>query len=270
MSASPPHRWRFAAFGTTFGLGGNDEVALDHASLRVRWLGWSQTACGHVDVDYELTKSAPDVRATAPAMYGLRCNGLLVHVSADLYALLDAFEDHAKLLTACRAEGRLFVHAGAVSWGDIGIVIPGRSRSGKTTLVRALVEAGAVYYSDEFAVLDAEGRMHPYALPLSIRAGDMPHGGRIPVETVGGRTGTQPVHVGFIAVTHYRRWARWRPRALSAGTALLTLMDNTVAARRAPQTAMAVLRQTVLGTRAIHSARGDARRVAAALLAEVG
>ena len=57
------------------------------------------------------------------------------------------------------------MHAGAVAWRDRGIVIPGRSHSGKTTLVRALVEA-ARYYSDEFAVLDPQGRLHPYPLPL--------------------------------------------------------------------------------------------------------
>ena len=163
----------------------------------------------------------------------------------------------------------MFVHAGAVSWRDLGIIIPGRSRSGKSTLVRALVGAGAIYYSDEFAVLDAEGRMHPHALPLSIRASETQRAVKTPIEAVGGRAGTRPVDVGLIAVTRYERSARWRPRRLSAGRAFLALMANTVAARRTPQTAMAVLRATVLGGKAIQTLRGEARRVAAALLAEV-
>ena len=33
----------------------------------------------------------------------------------------------------------------------------------------ALVRAGAEYYSDEFAPLDAGGLVHPFAKPLSIR-----------------------------------------------------------------------------------------------------
>jgi hypothetical protein len=46
-------------------------------------------------------------------------------------------------------------------------------------------------------------------------------------------------------------------------------MENTVAARRAPETTMTVLRQTVMDARAIRSLRGNARGVAAAVLAEV-
>ena len=55
----------------------------------------------------------------------------------------------------------VFIHAGVVADGGRAIVIPGLSFSGKTTLVRALVEAGAVYYSDEFAALDENGRVLP-------------------------------------------------------------------------------------------------------------
>jgi hypothetical protein len=36
-------------------------------------------------------------------------------------------------------------------------VLPGRSFAGKTTLVAALVQVGAEYWSDEYPVLDAEG-----------------------------------------------------------------------------------------------------------------
>jgi uridine kinase len=43
----------------------------------------------------------------------------------------------------------------------MGIAIPGRSFSGKTSLVTALVRAGAVYYSDEFAVIDRDGLVRP-------------------------------------------------------------------------------------------------------------
>ena len=47
--------------------------------------------------------------------------------------------------------------------------MPGLSFSGNMTLVRAVVEAGAVYYSDEHAMLDEVGRVHPYARPLPFR-----------------------------------------------------------------------------------------------------
>ena len=92
---------------------------------------------------------------------------------------------------------------------------------------------------------------------------------RMSVEALGGCAGTEPVRVGLIVVTQYRRHARWRPHRLSPGHALLALMDNTVAARRAPHKTMPILRETVLEAKAVQSARGNVQGVAAALLAEV-
>ena len=69
------------------------------------------------------------------AGYELHCGDALICGATDLRDVVEAFEDHAKLETAYRAEGCLFVHAGAVSWKGRGIVIPARSRAGKTTLV---------------------------------------------------------------------------------------------------------------------------------------
>jgi hypothetical protein len=180
--------------------------------------------------------------------------------------MLTAFENHAQLLTAYRAQDCLFVHAGVVGWREHAIVIPGRTLSGKTTLVRALVEAGATYYSDEFAVLDKAGRVHPYPVPLSIRGPNGQPGIKTPIELLGGQAGIEPLPVGLVVVTHYQPEARWRPRALTPTQALLALMDNTVAAQREPQYTMPILRQAVVDAHAIQSKRGEADRVARALL----
>lgn len=262
--------WRFGGFGTTLRMRSNHNGVLEQAATRLQWLGWTTANDRELDVDveYELRISSLDVDIATPDSHQLRCDGSLVYCSTDLGHLLDAFEDHAKLLIAERAEGCLFVHAGAVAWRDRGIVIPGCSRSGKSTLVRALVEAGATYYSDEFAVLDPDGWVHPYALPLSIRASDTQPALRTRVEVMNGRSGTSPVPVRLIVVTSYRRYARWRPRLLSRGQAFLALMENTIAARLIPETAMTLLRPTAIGARTIKTIRGNARRVAAAVLAE--
>jgi hypothetical protein len=167
---------------------------------------------------------------------------------------------------ALRAPHGLFIHAGAVGWQGQAILIPGRSFTGKTTLVEALVRAGATYYSDEFAILDQEGRLHPYPLPLSIRGTEGQVGQKTSVEVPHGQIGTEPLPVGWVIVTEYRAGARWRPRPLSSAQALLALMDNTVAARREPQYTMPILRRVVLNARAIQSQRGEASRVARALL----
>jgi hypothetical protein len=75
--------------------------------------------------------------------------------------LLYALESDLQLHVAEMARRRVFVHAGVVGWGGQAIVIPGRSYTGKSTLVAALVRAGATYYSDEYAVLDAQGLVTP-------------------------------------------------------------------------------------------------------------
>ncbi len=61
------------------------------------------------------------------------------------------------------------MHAGVVGWRGRAILIPGRSGTGKTSLVAALVEQGAVYYSDDYAPIDADGRVRSYARAPSVR-----------------------------------------------------------------------------------------------------
>ena len=71
-----------------------------------------------------------------------------------------------------------------LSVGKAAIVMPGASFAGKTTMVRAWLEAGATYYSDEFAVLDRTGRVHPFARPLAIREGSTASTRRVPAGEV--------------------------------------------------------------------------------------
>ena len=96
--------------------------------------------------------------------------GELVAEVADRDAVVDELASAIDFAVAEHATERVYLHAGVVAWGDRAIVVPGRSLSGKTTLVAALVRAGATYLSDEFAPIDREGRVWPHARPLSVRA----------------------------------------------------------------------------------------------------
>ena len=58
---------------------------------------------------------------------------------------------------ATHCDQMVFVHAGVVSWHGIAILVPGRSAIGKSKVVSALVQRGATYYSDTFAVLKGCG-----------------------------------------------------------------------------------------------------------------
>ncbi|MGH7408750.1 MAG: hypothetical protein ACREKF_12185, partial [Candidatus Methylomirabilales bacterium] len=140
---------------------------------------------------------------------------------------------------------------------------------GKTTLVAALVRAGATYYSDEYAVFDARGRVHPYPKPLSIRGENGGQPRKCPAEALGGLPGVKPLPVGLVAGTAYQPGARWRPRLLSPGQGVLTLLAKAVAARRRPKTALATLLRVVSRAPVLKGARGEAEEVLAAMLEQI-
>lgn len=80
-------------------------------------------------------------------------------------------------------ERLLFVHAGAVVMEGRAWVLLGGSGAGKTSAVCSLLRRGAVYLSDELALLDPdEGTVVPATLPMAIKpwtawaAGSLPRG----------------------------------------------------------------------------------------------
>jgi hypothetical protein len=184
-----------------------------------------------------------------------------------LKELLDHFESDLQMYVAEYAERRVFVHAGVVGWKGQAILIPGRSFSGKTTLVAALVKAGAMYYSDEYAVLDKDGFVHPYTRKLGIReGGKVGRTKKYAIEELGGKAGSKPLPVGLILVSKYQAGGRFRPREISAGEGVLALFGNTLTARRQPETVLATLKKAIGGARSIKSIRGESSEVAEAVL----
>jgi len=135
--------------------------------------------------------------------------------------------------------------------------MPGRTFAGKTTLVADLVRKGATYYSDEFAVLDRAGRVHPYARPLQIRDQHTHRQTQCPVERLGGVAGRDPLPVDLVIVSRYRKGSQWRPKTLSTGAGFLELLNNTVSARSAPEIAFKTLKQAVSSAVMVKGSRGD-------------
>ncbi len=168
---------------------------------------------------------------------------------------------------ALLAPEHIFVHAGVVAVNGRAVLLPGFTYTGKTTLTHALVEAGAAYYSDEFAVLDADGLVHPYPKPLSIRRRDgSGHTTETHPESLGAVTGREPIPAGLIAVTSYRSGATLDPEPLAPGAALLALLGHTIPARTRPQQAMAALKAAVQVAAAWKSDRGEADVAARAII----
>jgi hypothetical protein len=178
--------------------------------------------------------------------------------------LLDA---KVRLHIAQHAPDWTFVHAGTVAVDGYAIVLPGSSFAGKTTLVRALIEQGADYLSDEYAVFDPTGLVHPYPKPLSIRPGD---GTRRGVDTtaasLGATTGDRAVPVGLVAATRYVEQAQWAPEPRTAAEGALLLLQHAVAARDQPARVLRDLRAAVAGATIVEGERGEASATASALL----
>ncbi len=256
----------FTSYGRRIGVRVNRADALER-TLRHLPTGWKPARSLVVERLYSLVAGGeakqPGVRRFN-VLYG-DISKLARTLDAD--QMFDTFESDLRLYVAEWARRHVFVHAGVVGWGGQAILIPGRTHTGKTTLVAELVRAGATYYSDEFAVLDERGRVHPYAKPLAIREGAEGRQKNYDVEFFGGTAGTKPLPVGLVLVTKYRAGAgRWRPRTLTAGRGMLALLDNTVSVRREPERALGALQKAVARAQAFQVVRGEASDTAQAIL----
>jgi hypothetical protein len=182
-------------------------------------------------------------------------------------AVANVLEDTLELLIGEFARERIFVHAGVIGWRGKAALFPGPSFVGKSRLVAALIAAGAQFYSDEYAVLDSDGQVHPFARPLSIREDDAQCGQPVRAEEIGrGGTGTEPIPVGLVVFSTFEEGASWDARRLSPGEATLKLLKNTLPARRRPQEALQSLGVVAERAVALEVVRGEAENAAARIL----
>ena len=193
-------------------------------------------------------------------------NGQRLLRSDDLNELFAALESNIRLYVAEFAKDRVFVHAGVVGWKGRAVVIPGRSFTGKSTLVAAMVRAGATYYSDEYAVIDPDGRVHPFFKPIELRAEGTHKQSKFDVSSLGGHVGTESIPIGLVVMTKHKAGATWRPKKLTSGNAVLELLNHTVSARRDPEAALSALRHVVANADVLKGVRGDAQQTVAAIL----
>lgn len=254
------------SYGVRIGIRANRPEALD-AIRPLLPPGWKQAAVPVVERLYSFVMGGSGAQRNGVKRFNLLyADAGRIARSLRLDEVFERFDDDVKLYVAEAARRRIFVHAGVVGWRGKAIIIPGRSFTGKTTLVAELVKRGATYYSDEYAVLDARGCVHPYTRPLAMREGEGGKQRSVDVESLGGRAGVKPLPVGLIIVSEYKAGARWRPRRLSAGQGALALLANTVPARKRPEAAFATLKQVVPQAQILKSARGEAHEVVDSIL----
>ena len=255
----------FEAFGARIAVRTAESVASD---LRPRLPPRARPITSE-DYDTVYTvKRIPPRSSSDHTKYQLTRDGVGIGSSSSLSEVCRELESDMHFQVALAARDFLFVHAGVVQWKGHAVVVPGRTETGKSSLVMALVNAGGEYFSDEYAVLDREGRVHPYPKPLSQRREGGPP--RLhTAEALGGQQEAPAVPMGLTVITRFRDGATWNPQRITKARAMIALFENTVVARNRPEFALTVLAKAVIGTGGLEGDRGEASEMALALLDEL-
>ncbi len=214
-----------------------------------------------------------EIKSRSDKNFKVKKNGefLVSWSEYEIGSLLSFLQSQIRLTIAEFAESRTFLHAGAVAWKGRAIIIPARSFSGKSTLVAELVKKGALYYSDDFAVLDREGSVHPFHRQLSMRGfEDKYEQVDFPVEAFGGQVGYEPVPIGIVLISQYKEGKKnpkiWKPEILSEGRGIMEMLSHTIPIRYNPKFSIEVLNKVAKRAIICKSQRGEAAGFADLLL----
>jgi hypothetical protein len=218
---------------------------------------WKQITDQETDVVFSIEKEDRHIRVLQ--------DGEVKAQSVTESSLYHTLKRICHLELATQAPDLVFVHAGVVLTEYGLLVIPAKSYSGKSTLVRSLVKLGCKYYSDEYAVLDKDGGVRPFPRAHCQR---LPDGGNkyTPPSELGWSPslGAQPM--AAVVVTKFEKGASWNPRDLSSGEAVLKMLENTVCARTEPQRAIAYLANAARGAHCVESLRDESETSAGEIL----
>ena len=215
----------------------------DHLAFRIEAFDCSVgVECNSPDVGHALDRYVfPSLPHTRPA--SLTPDILLsifrgpqdyrVHVNQKLAATVATIND--VVLAAIKALDDTIVHrmrtlravhAGAVLIEGRALLIPGSTHAGKSSLVAELLRRGASHFSDEYALVDNLGLIHPYPRPLLLRNGG-PLQSMVLPEELNASFAACPAPVGWILALDYVPDCKWDIRELSQGEAVMLLLRNT-------------------------------------------
>lgn len=263
---SSEHVWvargRYTAFGVSWAIQA-DDISAYHLLLDRLPPGSAPSSSRNILRSYDF-RTVPPATPGDDVSYLLIADGRALVRSSEASDIAEAFEENLKCLVAENSQRRVFLRAGVVGWRERAIIIPGGPRSGKTTLVRALVACGATYYSDEYAVLDGTN-VYPYRSNVPTWAGE---GGPLSylLDEVRGVQPLNPLPVGIVLFAPYQPGAVFKPKLIQRGKSLLGLFKHAVAAQRRPEHVLRVLDNITRRCNALEGVRGDAHGVASYLL----
>jgi hypothetical protein len=253
------------SYGLRIGIRSNDVAALERARDRLP-MGWKTAGSPAVDNLYSIMAPRETGRSNI-RRFNLLYKGVgRLARTMDLDELLYEFEIDLHSYVAAETKRNMFLHAAVVGLQGRAIVLPGKTLSGKTSLVAAFLRAGATYYSDEFAVLDSHGRVHPYPWGRSILAEGVERSRQRPIEVMGEGALHKPLPIGFVLLSEYRQGAKWRPRTLSPGRAALAMLASVRSVHQQPEVMLRMLGKVVSEAAVLKGVRGEADEVVDSIL----
>jgi hypothetical protein len=176
-------------------------------------------------------------------------HGAAAEISSDVRADLER-------LAAEHSAGLATVHAGAVGIDGRALVLPGASCAGKSTLVDALLRAGATYLSDEVAAIDETLAVHAFPRPIRLRAGRSFDAARVESE----------LSLAAVIFCPFGGGAAWFPRPIGRGEALLQLLHYSFSAKVRPTEALTIFGELCRRVPVLSASRGDAAHTAELLM----
>jgi hypothetical protein len=259
----------FRSFGVRIGVRATDPSVLDEVKT-ILPPGWTPLSTPKVSHLFSIVTGGATQRRGVHRMWVLYDGWVREARARTAEPVVEALESALRTTVAEHSPNRVFVHAGAVAWKGKAIIVPGPSFSGKSTLITELVRRGATYYSDEYAVLDARGRVHPFAAAPSLRPEGSYRGEKQRADEFDPpATGTKPMPVGMVFIGAYKEGVRFRPRSLTGAEGALEMLANTVPIRRRPSESMTALKAAASGATILKGSRGEAGAVAKELLSRL-
>lgn len=257
------HEFRFVAYGVKVGIGSNSPEILERAlNVARKSLVDNIEAIGDEDADHTLGITLDD-----DGTYTIYKNGELNTYGDSDLKIFKFFGSLVRLTVAEFSPDKVFIHAGVVNWKGRAIIMPANSFQGKSTLVAELLRCGAGYYSDEYAILDENGLVHPFPRDLAVRGIESEFAQTdVTPESLGGEKGTQAIPVGMVLFTSFSPDAEWKPEILSEGQGVMEMIPHTIPIRSNTDFSLKVLKIIVNRAIIAKSLRNDAKEFTKILL----
>ncbi|MGH2554719.1 MAG: hypothetical protein ACRDHO_03260 [Actinomycetota bacterium] len=215
-------------------------------------------------------------RQRGDGRYWLLCSEAKLIGSRDAEDVLAYFSWHVSSEAFRRTGDFLLIHAGAVAAPTgAGVLLPGASGSGKTSLVAGLVRAGYSYLSDEAGVIDpVTRRLYPFPRALSLKAGSFMYFPELegsgddflpsraewhvrPEELAQGHVPGEPCEIKFVVAPRYQPEAPTSLTPVTRAEGVMELATNAINLSLYGGRALHVLEGLVSRARCFRLVSGD-------------